>query len=110
MSKVPGVKESDWKLLRKNLPGWQEAYMDRLNHEYIELLSGEGTPSEKSGALVKRSQKEKYDTGVVADMRRSNMEFVICDLLAEKAITMEDLSDFSEELKARIAFRMEPWP
>ena len=32
------VKESDWKLLRKLVPGWQERYMDKLNKEYIEIL------------------------------------------------------------------------
>ena len=31
------VKESDWKLLRKLVPGWQERYMDKLNREYIEI-------------------------------------------------------------------------
>ena len=39
--------EKDWKLFRKKLGRWQEAYMDKLNKEYIELLNGEGTPSEK---------------------------------------------------------------
>ena len=29
------VKESDWKLLRKLVPGWQERYMDKLIKEYI---------------------------------------------------------------------------
>ena len=34
--------EKDWKLFRKKIPGWQEAYMDKLNKEYIENLNGEG--------------------------------------------------------------------
>ena len=33
------VKEKDWKQFRKMLPEWQEAYMERLTKEYIELLS-----------------------------------------------------------------------
>lgn len=32
--------KSDWKLFRTKLPDWQEAYMDKLNQEYIQLLSG----------------------------------------------------------------------
>ena len=44
MRGIPGVNEKDWKLFRNRIPDWQEAYMDRLNHEYIELLSGEGNP------------------------------------------------------------------
>ena len=39
--------EKDWKLFRKKLGSWQEAYMDKLNKEYIDLLNGDGRPSEK---------------------------------------------------------------
>ena len=54
MRGIPGVNEKDWKLFRSRIPDWQEAYMDRLNHEYIELLSGEGNPSDKFWALEER--------------------------------------------------------
>ena len=54
MRGTPGVNEKDWKLFRSRIPDWQEAYMDRLNHEYIELLSGEGNPSDKFWALEER--------------------------------------------------------
>lgn len=43
--------EKDWKIFRSKIAGWQEAYMDKLNKEYIEILSGDGKPSEKFGAL-----------------------------------------------------------
>lgn len=36
--------EKDWKVFRSKIAGWQEAYMDKLNIEYIEILSGEGNP------------------------------------------------------------------
>ncbi len=98
------VKESDWKLLRKKLPGWQEAYMDKLNHEYLEILNGDEAPSQKFWALEKRIWKDKKDTGVVADMRRSRMVLNLLELLNEGAITMEDLHEFSEELKEHLKF------
>ena len=41
------VIEKDWKLFRKLLPGWQEAYMERLTMEYIELLSSDRQASDK---------------------------------------------------------------
>lgn len=41
------VKEQDWKLFRRKLPLWQEAHMDKLNQEYIRILSGEGDASDK---------------------------------------------------------------
>ena len=48
------VIESDWKLFRKKLPGWQEAYMDKLNQDYIRLLTGPGDASDKFWELEKR--------------------------------------------------------
>lgn len=35
--------------------------MDKLNKEYIEILSGGGNPSEKFWALEKRIKKDKKD-------------------------------------------------
>lgn len=99
MSKVPGVNEKDWKLFRSKLPDWQEMYMDKLKHEYIELLSGEGNPSEKFWALEERIREDKKDSGVQAEMSRSNMKFILLDLLDEGAITADDLEGFSDELK-----------
>lgn len=34
------VLESDWKLFRKKIPGWQAAYMERLVQEYVAFLIG----------------------------------------------------------------------
>ena len=30
--------EKDWKIFRSKIAGWQEAYMDKLNKEYIKIL------------------------------------------------------------------------
>ena len=49
--------EKDWKLFRSKIAGWQEAYMDRLNEEYMEILSGEGAASEKFWKLEKRIKR-----------------------------------------------------
>ncbi len=46
--------EKNRKIFRSKIAGWQEAYMDKLNKEYIEILSGDGKPFEKFGALEKR--------------------------------------------------------
>ena len=51
--------EKDWKLFRSKIAGWQEAYMDRLNEEYMEILSGEGAASEKFWKLEKRIKEDK---------------------------------------------------
>ena len=64
MRGTPGVNEKDWKLFRSRIPDWQEAYMDRLNHEYIELLSGEGNPSDKFWALEERIRQDVMICGI----------------------------------------------
>lgn len=44
------IKESDWKLLNKSLPGWQEAHMEKLLKGYKELLAAAGCGSPLLGA------------------------------------------------------------
>ena len=94
----------DWALFREKIAGWQEAYMDKLNKEYIELLSGKGSPSEKFWALEERIRNDKKDTGVQLRMSRSNCISNIISLLNEGTITMADLDEFSDELKETIRF------
>lgn len=92
------VLERDWKLFRKRLPGWQDAWMDKLNHEYIKILSGEGVPSEKFWALWDRMKEDKRHPGVIVkDCRRSTMHATIFELLDDGTITMDDLDGFSDE-------------
>ncbi len=100
------VNESDWKLFRKKLPGWQENYMNRLNKEYAAILAGTGNASDKFWELEKRINEDKHDVGVSARMSRSNMLNNILSLLEEGAISLEDLEDFSEDVKDRMAFIM----
>ena len=96
--------EKDWKLFRSKIAGWQEAYMEKLNKEYMEILSGEGTPSDKFWKLEKRIREDKRDCGVQCEMKRSNQFYIIMSLLNEGAITLEDLDGFSDDLKDTIKF------
>lgn len=99
-----GFTKKDWALFREKIADWQEAYMDKLNKEYIELLNGKGTPSEKFWALEERIRNDKKDTGVQLRMSRSNCISNIVSLLNEGAITMNDLEEFNDELKENIRF------
>ena len=92
--------EKDWKIFRNKIAGWQEAYMDKLNKEYIEILSGDGKSSEKFWTLEKRIKEDKKDCGVQCEMSRSNQFYIMLSLLNEGAITMEDLEDFSDDLES----------
>ena len=102
------VIEKDWKLFRKLLPGWQEAYMERLTMEYIELLSSDRQASDKFWELDKRIKQDKRCTGVLArDVKRSNMFQLIINLIYEEAISEDDLNEFSEDLRDAVNTRFE---
>ena len=73
MSAADKIKEADWRLFRSRLPIWQEAYMERLNREYIALLSRTGPASEKFWELERRMREDKRRGGVVMRMSRSDM-------------------------------------
>lgn len=97
-----GFTEKDWKLFRKKIVDWQESYMDRLVKEYIELLSENAEPSDRFWRLDKRIKKDKKKTGVQIEMRRSTLIFDILSLINEGAIRVDDLEEFSDELKETI--------
>lgn len=98
------INEKDWKLFRSRLPDWQEAYMDKLNREYVEILNGEGNASDKFWTLEKLLKEDKRAVGVSAEMRRSQMEFNLISLIHEGAICLEDLEGFSDELREKLEF------
>ena len=95
--------ESDWKLFRKKLPGWQEAYMEKLLEEYRSILDSDGRASERFWTLEKRINSDKENPGVQANMRRSCLRDNIMGLLRDETITLDDLADFSPELRDEMA-------
>ena len=102
------VFEKDWKLFRKLLPGWQEAYMERLAKEYMELLSSDRQASDKFWELDQRIKQDKRRTGVLArEVSRSNMFQLIINLIYEEAISEDDLKEFSEDLRDTVKTRLE---
>lgn len=100
------ISKQDWNLYKAKLPIWQEEYMARLNEEYIQILKREGSPSEKFWELNKRIQKDKKNAGVIVELDRKMAIKTIVDLLNDKIITMDDLKDFSSELKDAVNFFM----
>lgn len=92
------------KVIREKLPEWQEAYMERLCQEYIEILNRDENASDRFWTLEKRIWKDKKKAGVQVEMSRSKMIYNIMSLLKEGAIQMEDLEEFSEELKETVRF------
>lgn len=103
-----GFTEADWKLFRKRLPIWQERYMEKLIEEYKVLLASDKPASSKFWELEKRIKQDQKDTGVlVQEVSRSNMRFLMMDLINEGAITKDDLDGFSEDFGDQLIFYCE---
>lgn len=97
------ISKSDWKLYREKIAEWQENYMDRLNREYIALLSSdEGNPSDRFWKLEKRIKSDRKHPGVMIEMKKSSALFDIAGLIRLKVITYDDLADFSSGLKETV--------
>ena len=77
--------------------------MERRNREYIALLSGGGSASEKFWELERRMREDKKRGGVVMRMSRSNMELNLLSLLSDGVISTAELDGFSEELREKLA-------
>lgn len=101
------ISEKDWKLFREKLPIWQDTYMDKLNQEYVEILSSSNNPADKFWGLEKRINTDKHKTGVVCDMRRSKMVENIISLITEGVIGIDDLAEFSDNLKSTVQLILE---
>ncbi len=93
------LNDDDWYLYRKLLPLWQERYIKKLNDEYIEILNGPHSASDKFWALKKRIDKDSLSEGVIVEASRSMMRDTIMNMLLKKIITPDDIKDFSEELR-----------
>lgn len=96
------VSKQDWKLFRERIVSWQEAYMERLAQEYIAILSGDASGSEKWWALEKRIKQDRKSPGVIVELRKSEVPWILRELLYEQAITPDDLEGFSDELTERV--------
>lgn len=103
------ISEQDWKIFRKKIPDWQERYMERLAMEYITLLQSEKKASAKFWELEKRIKQDKKSPGVLIDMRRSTAVNNIVNMVLDEVISLDDLEDFSDDLKEAVKFIVEKW-
>ena len=101
---IMDISQKDWKLFRAKLPGWQEAYMERLNKEYIQILNSEGNPSDIFWTLEKRISQDKRHPGVQIQIRRQDMPMQLLIMLRDGVMNMDDLKEFSPELQEALRF------
>ena len=82
----------DWQLLKKRLPGWQEAFMSSRIREYTKLLSDEiKLASNRFWQLDKMIKEDRKISGVIVELLPTLMDLIPLNLLREGAITKSDL-------------------
>ena len=84
--------KQDWQLLKKRLPGWQEAFMSSRIREYTKLLSDETKlASNRFWQLDKMIKEDRKISGVIVELLPTLMDLIPLNLLREGAITKSDL-------------------
>ena len=74
-------------------------YIEKLNHQYIDLLNGDGLASDKFWGLNRRIREDRKSLGVQMELRKPDLPYTLVNLLHEKIITEDDLKQFSSELQ-----------
>lgn len=101
------VSKKDWKLYREKLPGWQESYMEKLITSYVKYLESKEPASTKFWELEKKIKRDRKNPGVLMELSKQDMPFDLIRLIHEDVITVDDLDDFSDELKETVKFLLE---
>ena len=93
----------DWKLYREKIGEWQEHYMEKLVKEYADYLCSDLSASTKFWEIEKRIKRDRKTPGVCIELRKSDMFWDIAGLINDKVISMDDLEEFSDDLKEAVA-------
>lgn len=79
--------------------------MEKLTREYAELLTDDRCqPSERFWALNERIREDRRKPGVQLELRKQNVVFDLAHLIADGAVSLEELDGFSEELQNTVRF------
>lgn len=92
----------DWKLYRERIGEWQEHYMEKLVKEYADYLSSDLPASTKFWGIEKKIKRDRKKPGVCIELRKSDMFWDIARLINDKVISMDDLEEFSDDLKEAV--------
>lgn len=92
----------DWKLYREKIGGWQEHYIEKLVKEYADYLCSDLPASTKFWEIEKRIKRDRKTLGVCIELKKSDMFWDIAGLIHDKVISMDDLEEFSDDLKEAV--------
>lgn len=99
-------KESDWKLFGTKYYEWKNRYTERFISEYKAILDSDETATDKFFELQERMRKDSRSVifNLPGRFSRNDMHLNIKALLNSGVITIDDLSEFSDEVKEMAGF------
>ena len=102
------MSEKDWNLFSKKYYEWKERYAAGRIEKHKKLLDSDESATDKFFELQKQIHKDSHSTVFRLPMRfsRSNMHINILALLNNGIITIDDLSEFSDEVKEMAEFSL----
>ena len=77
--------------------------MEKLVKEYADYLCSDLPASTKFWEIEKRIKRDRKTPGVCIELRKSDMFWDIAGLIHDKVISMDDLEEFSDDLKEAVA-------
>lgn len=98
--------KADWTLFQSLLPQWQERFMSRLCDKYAAVLTGPYRGSEAFWEVKRLIRQDVKRIGAMAGSAQSEVASIFADLLREQVITVEDIADFSDEVKEMVEYLM----
>lgn len=81
--------------------------MERLVTDYITFLQSDKAASTKFWELEKCIKQDKKCPGVLIEMRRSTAINSIISLVFDGVISLDDLEEFSDDLKETVKYMVE---
>ena len=100
------MTKEDWSLFQTLLPQWQERFMSRLCDKYAAVLTGSYRGSEAFWEVKRLIRQDVKRIGAMAGCEQSEVASIFADLLREQVITVEDIADFSDEVKEMVEYLM----
>lgn len=100
------MTKEDWSLFQTLLPQWQERFMSRLCDKYAAVLTGPYRGSEAFWEVKRLIRQDVKRIGAMAGSEQSEVASIFADLLREQVITVEDIADFSDEVKEMVEYLM----
>ena len=99
-------KESDWKLFSQKYYEWKNRYLEQFITEYKAILDSDDTPIDKFVELKERIHKDSRASvfHLPGRFSQNDMHLNIIALPDNGVITIDDLSEFSDDVRDMAEF------